>query len=58
MLDTHWHEHEINAYVKIGRLTLIASVSAGILISLALLLITPTAKAGTVATTITGYEVT
>jgi hypothetical protein len=23
-LDTHWHEHEIDAYVKIGRLALIA----------------------------------
>ena len=55
-LDTHWHEHEINAYVKIGRLTLIASVLTGILISLALLTM-PTAKAGTVVTTITGYEV-
>ena len=55
-LDTHWHEHEINAYVKIGRLTLIASVLTGILISLALLIM-PTAKASTVVTTITGYEV-
>jgi len=56
-LDTHWHEHEINTYIKIGRLTLIASVLAGILISLALLIM-PTAKAGTVVTIITGYEVT
>jgi len=55
-LDAHWHEHEIDAYVKIGRLTLIGSVLTGILISL-VLLIMPTAKASTVVTTITGYEV-
>ena len=55
-LVTYWHEHEINAYVKIGRLTLIGSVLTGILISL-VLLIMPTAKASTVVTTITGYEV-
>lgn len=23
-LDAHWHDHEIDAYVKIGRLALIA----------------------------------
>ncbi|MFA5925212.1 MAG: hypothetical protein WC856_28730 [Methylococcaceae bacterium] len=55
-LDAHWHEHEIDAYVKIGRLTLIASVLTGILISL-VLLIMPTDKASTVVTTITRYKV-
>jgi urea transporter len=41
-LDAHWHEHEVNTYVKIGRLTLIASVLAGMLISLGLLIISTT----------------
>ena len=55
-LDAHWHEHEINAYVKIGRLSLITLVLAGILISFILLII-PTTNAVTVMTTITSYEV-
>jgi hypothetical protein len=55
-LDAHWHEHEINAYVKIGRLSLITLVLAGILISFILLII-PTTNAATVMTTITSYEV-
>ena len=54
-LDAHWHEHEINAYVKIGRLSLITLVLAGILISFILLII-PTTNAATVMTTITSYE--
>lgn len=54
-LDAHWHEHEINAYVKIGRLSLITLVLAGILISLVLLII-PTTRATTVSTTKAGYE--
>ena len=37
-LDAHWHEHEINTYVKIGRLSLITLVLAGILISFILLI--------------------
>jgi len=55
-LDAHWHEHEINTYVKIGRLSLITLVLAGILISFILLII-PTTNAATVMTTITSYEV-
>ena len=55
-LDAHWHEHEINAYVKIGRLSLITLVLAGILISFILLII-PTSNAATAMTTITSYEV-
>lgn len=55
-LDAHWHEHEINAYVKIGRLSLITLVLAGLLISFILLII-PTTNAATVMTTITSYEV-
>jgi hypothetical protein len=55
-LDAHWHEQEVNAYVKIGRLTLIASVLAGMLISLVLLIV-PTVDAGIVVTTMTGHEV-
>jgi len=55
-LDAHWHEHEIDAYVKIGRLTLIASVLTGILISL-VLLIMPMAKGNSVVTSTTGHEV-
>ena len=55
-LEAHWHEQEANAYVKIGRLTLIASVLAGMLISLVLLIV-PTANAGIVVTTTTEYEV-
>ena len=55
-LDARWHEHEINAYVKIGRLSLITLVLAGILISFILLII-PTTNAATVMTTITSYEV-
>ena len=55
-LDAHWHEHEINTYVKIGRLSLITLVLAGILISIILLII-PTTNAATVMTTITSYEV-
>ena len=55
-LDAHWHEHEINAYVKIGRLSLITLVLAGILISFILLII-PTTNSATVMTTITSYEV-
>jgi hypothetical protein len=55
-LDAHWHEHKVNAYVKIGRLTLIASVLAGMLISLVLLIV-PTANAGIIVTTTTEYEV-
>ena len=55
-LDAHWHEHEINDYVKIGRLSLITLVLAGILISFILLII-PTTNAATVMTTITSYEV-
>ena len=54
--DAHWHEHEINTYVKIGRLSLITLVLAGILISFILLII-PTTNAATVMTTITSYEV-
>ena len=55
-LDAHWHEHEFDAYVKIGRLTLIASVLTGILISL-MLLIMPMAKGNSVVTSTTGHEV-
>ena len=55
-LDAHWHEHEINTYVKIGRLSLITLVLAVILISFILLII-PTTNAATVMTTITSYEV-
>ena len=55
-LDAHWHEHEVNTYVKIGRLTLIASVLAGMLISLVSLIV-PTANAGIIVTTTTEYEV-
>jgi hypothetical protein len=55
-LDAHWHEHEVDAYVKKGRLAIIASVLTGILISL-VLLIMPMVKAGVVETTTTGYEV-
>lgn len=55
-LDAHWHEHEINTYVKIGRLSLITLVLARILISFILLII-PTTNAATVMTTITSYEV-
>ena len=55
-LDAHWHEHEINAYVKIGRLSLITLVLAGILISFILLII-PTTNAANAMTTITGHEV-
>ena len=55
-LDAHWHEHEFDAYVKIGRLTLIASVLTGILISL-VLLIMPMAKGNPVVTSTTGHEV-
>ena len=55
-LDAHWHEPEINTYVKIGRLSLITLVLAGILISFILLII-PTTNAATVMTTITSYEV-
>ncbi len=55
-LDAHWHEHEVNTYVKIGRLTLIASVLAGMLISLGLLIISTT-NADSGVTTTTEYEV-
>ena len=55
-LDAHWHEHEINTYVKIGRLSLITLVLAGILISFILLII-PTTNAVNAMTTITGHEV-
>ena len=51
-LDAHWHEHEVNTYVKIGRLTLIASVLEGMLISLGLLIISTTnADSGVTTTT-------
>jgi urea transporter len=55
-LDAHSHEHEVNTYVKIGRLTLIASVLAGMLISLGLLIISTT-NADSGVTTTTEYEV-
>ena len=55
-LDAHWHEHEINPYVKVGRLSLITLVLAGILISFILLII-PTTNAANAMTTITGHEV-
>jgi len=55
-LDAHWHEHEINPYVKICRLSLITLVLAGILISFILLII-PTTNAANAMTTITGHEV-
>jgi len=55
-LDAHWHEHEVDAYGKKGRLAIIASVLTGILISLVLLIV-PMVKAGVVETTLTRYEV-